>query len=134
VELVSNVAGEGMSPKRHCPEISKKLEPVTKTLVDPTDDPDVGEMVKIEVGYLYLKSSPSVGWLQSWPFELTKTLTPVRHNASTEHWGEMQRMVVEFRNETTGSMTVPNLHTAVTGKSINDSPTTVTPVPPRSGP
>ena len=42
VELVTVDAGTGMSPKRHSPDIPLKLEPVTKTLVVPADEPSVG--------------------------------------------------------------------------------------------
>jgi len=134
VELVSGVAGTGMSPKRHWPEIPIKLEPVIKTFVVPAEDPDVGEIATMDVGVVYKKSTPSTGRLQSCPLELTNTFTPLRHSVSIEHVGETQRIVVEFRNETTGSTTDPNLQTAVSGRSINESPATVILVPPRSGP
>jgi hypothetical protein len=134
VELVSIVVGTGVSPKRHSPATSIKFEPVTTTRVWPADEPDVGEMLRIDVGVVYMKSIPSAGRLQSCPFELTNNLTPLRHNDSIMHVGDTQRIVVEFKNVTTGSTDVPNLQTAVSGRSTNERPTTVTLVPPRSGP
>jgi len=134
VELVSGVAGTGTSPKRHSPEIPMKFEPVIKTFVVPADDPDVGEIATMDVGVVKIKSTPSAGRLQSCPLELTNTLTPLRHSVSIEHVGETQRIIVEFRNDTTGSTTDPNLQTAVAGRSTNDNPVTVMLVPPLSGP
>jgi hypothetical protein len=111
-----------------------KLEPVTTTRVAPAVEPDVGEIANMEVGVVYIKSTPAAGKLQSCPFELTNTFTPLWHNVAIEHEGETHRIVVEFRNATTGSTTDPNLHTAVSGRSTKERPTTVTLVPPRSGP